>query len=635
MSEPLSCVLLLTCWILLAASFLGLGLTATRLLSVGDPTSGRGTFACIWIGLTIVVLILQLVHFFAPINRVVALTTVGVGLIPWLDHDNRKFLGQARARMTGPSRPFVVVAAAVLIGLFLSYRALGQPGAYDTGMYHLPAVEWFRSFPVVPGLANLHGRLGFNNSGFLLASFFDAALPPFRPWSIINGFFLLLLAVRALCSWVRLPDLAGGSRRAALYDLFIAPVILVLVLDPLFISSLTAEVPVAAGVFFTGRWLLEGVPGHGAVGADRHGLHVAVTTLLVLALLLTFKLSTVAWSAAGTVVLIWAWRHGLGSAGSVDIRRGFGTAVVVAFFLVGAWAVRGVVLSGYLAYPSPSTAFPVEWRAPLEQATAEQAWIKHYAHNFFYGEELAPRPPPYSFQWLVAWGSAIANDFRHRWLFFYPLLISGGLSLTMLAGRLRELVVPTSERGSERFLPVPSHHVLFAAGASLVFWFVMAPLPRLGFFLVWVVAAVLGASLLRRLTLSVRLQRVGLIGLTLAPLLTPILLDPPESIGGFSEQFARRLVDRQLRAETLPPRTDAYLRRYETDSGLEVWVPRTDNRCWDAPFPCTPHPSPNLRLRKPPDLGGGFMMEGGWTPRRWPNPDSDFLVRWRNESASR
>ena len=45
------------------------------------------------------------------------------------------------------------------------------------------------------------------------------------------------------------------------------------------------------------------------------------------------------------------------------------------------WVGRGVILSGYPAYPSRIGALPVDWRVPTEQAEADVAWIRYYACN--------------------------------------------------------------------------------------------------------------------------------------------------------------------------------------------------------------------------------------------------------------
>jgi hypothetical protein len=35
--------------------------------------------------------------------------------------------------------------------------------AFDTGLYHLPMVNWISNYALPFGLANLHGRFGFNS----------------------------------------------------------------------------------------------------------------------------------------------------------------------------------------------------------------------------------------------------------------------------------------------------------------------------------------------------------------------------------------------------------------------------------------------------------------------------------------
>ena len=67
-----------------------------------------------------------------------------------------------------------------------------------------------------------------------------------------------------------------------------------------------------------------------------------------------------------------------------------------------------------------------------------------------------------------------------------------------------------------------------------------------------------------------------------------------------------------------------------TNTGLAVAVPDGDNRCYNGPILCTPHPEPHLEARDPGDLGQGFRTTGSlWEPQRWPNPWSDFLRFWR------
>ncbi len=57
---------------------------------------------------------------------------------------------------------------------FAALNALTNGYCYDNLLYHLAAVRWVADFGSVPGLANLHGRLGFNSALHPLAAFFGA-----------------------------------------------------------------------------------------------------------------------------------------------------------------------------------------------------------------------------------------------------------------------------------------------------------------------------------------------------------------------------------------------------------------------------------------------------------------------------
>src|SRR4029079_17401394 len=49
----------------------------------------------------------------------------------------------------------------------LAQLSLLKPEYHDFGNYHLATIRWLTAQPIVPGLGNLHFRLGFNQSYFL------------------------------------------------------------------------------------------------------------------------------------------------------------------------------------------------------------------------------------------------------------------------------------------------------------------------------------------------------------------------------------------------------------------------------------------------------------------------------------
>lgn len=638
MSELMDCLILFGFWGVIASAFLGYGVAVTRAV-LGRHADLRSPFVPVWIGIAVVLLVLLAVHPVAAIDRTIQLLVLGTGLLLLLLPDGRSTIRSLFSSLRQCERAAVLVAGAGLIGLYVAFRALGSPTAHDTGMYHLPAVEWFRAFPTVPGLANLHGRLGFNNSSFLLASLFETGHSPLRSWHVTNGFFLLLLAARAWMSWISLPAQQGERKATAYYDLIFAPVPVLLLLDPYFASSLSVEVPVAAGVFFSGRWLLSagGVdPARGS--GSRKDLAIAFAALLVLAVLPTLKLSTVAWSGVAVLVMAWSYRDRILGGDGDDVRRVLGTGAALGLVIMGLWMVRGILLSGYLAYPSVLTAVPVEWSVPAEQAAAEQAWIKHFARFFFDPDTAVRAMRPYSLDWLSAWSSAIVDQPRPRWLFLYPLLMCASFGVAIPVERIWRSWRGGSSTAEGQSVATRAVRVLLPAVAGLIFWFSMAPRPTIGFFFVWVLAAGLGTWTVPDLNVSDRLVQLSAVALILVPAFLPPLaeaaLQPDRS---WETLITRRVAGSRGSERGLesPPVDPERYTEYTTDSGLSLFVPPESTRCWDAPLPCTPHPSENLRLRKPARLGSGFVLEGGWIPRRWPNPESEFLQTWcRTPGAS-
>ena len=67
---------------------------------------------------------------------------------------------------------------------------------YDTGLYHAQAIRWIEEYGVVPGLANLHSRFGYNSASFALSAFFSETWLIGQPMHCVAGFFALLCACK-------------------------------------------------------------------------------------------------------------------------------------------------------------------------------------------------------------------------------------------------------------------------------------------------------------------------------------------------------------------------------------------------------------------------------------------------------
>src|SRR5689334_5571318 len=133
----------------LAVSYLGWGSVAARLLRLSTTK-----VMLVWLGWTIVLLIFQLLHLAFPLNAFVAVPVFLLGIAFSIPH--------IRGLRFAPGMAIVIAVAA----FWIASRSMLPPQAYDTGLYYLNTIRWIHSFPIVPGLGNLHGRLAFNQSYF-------------------------------------------------------------------------------------------------------------------------------------------------------------------------------------------------------------------------------------------------------------------------------------------------------------------------------------------------------------------------------------------------------------------------------------------------------------------------------------
>src|SRR5882762_11241485 len=116
-----------------------------------------------WMGLAFSVAALEIWSLVLPITPSIALFLFGVGILG---------LGLSRSKLRASllaawqnSRWLLLLGLA--FALLLALRSCGPFEYYDTGLYGAPSIRWIQTYPAIPGLANLHGRLGFNSSVFL------------------------------------------------------------------------------------------------------------------------------------------------------------------------------------------------------------------------------------------------------------------------------------------------------------------------------------------------------------------------------------------------------------------------------------------------------------------------------------
>lgn len=569
-------------WFILAGLLVGLGAAVSR-VALAAPRSGLS--APFWIGWAVWIAILQLLHIKIALGTpwVLALLA-GLGSLGLWWNGSRLY-GILRESLR-ERRLFL--AGLAILGVWLGNRGLGPLLSIDAGLYHLGSIRWASEAPLVEGLGNLHGRLAFNSTAFLWMSSLDRWPSLFRGFNIASG--LLLMAAISQISHKILAgtEAAEDAPAAAHFNIRIFHTSLLL---PLFYAAAVMHVSSTSpdwivlilGVVLASE-LVELCSRKAEDDPSGHFLTIAA----LCAVGITVKLS---FAALGVVALaVAALRATQPGAIRIDLPRTLGPGLSLALLLLAPWSLRSVELSGYPAYPMTFGGFEVAWKVPEERAEAELRWIRSWAR----APGKSPDEVLGNADWMLPW---LANRLRASdsiALLVFPAVLA---ALGILAAARRRSGASTT-----------TATLLIPYTVAVLIWFVSAPDPRFLGSSLWVCA---GAMLARETRHEASLDRTGsarrivngasalcaigclvfiaYMGSTVAGARGPFI-----SPGPLHGRYPLRSVE---------------LKSFQTDSGLILQVPLHGDRCWEAALPCTPYPTPRLRLRSEHAPFGGFGLK--------------------------
>lgn len=545
----------------------GIGLFVLR--SMGRrATAESDVLLAPWLGWCTLLGMLQLWHLWLPVD--------GRAIIPAVSLSAAGFLLAGRpfwSALFGQRRQaFASFLAGSLVAVWVASHTTAQPAHPDSAFYHLMAVRWAAEYPIVPGLGNLQGQLAFNNSFFLYAALLD--LGPFtgRSHHLASGVLLFLAILRSLSGLRQLILRRHAPVAWRLYDaLFLVP--LVVYTMGVYGSSPSPDVGVYVLGVVVGSELLRMTTCGDALSELRLGAREFLLLVFVCAIGVTVKLSFAGYGAAACTValLLRVRREGWKTA----LRpRVLAAAFAVGGFTIGLWMLRGVILSGYIAYPSTLGGFAVDWRMPLDTVRLHAAWVRSWART--------PGPTPGEVlcdsQWLWPWFN---RTLRSTFAVTIPMTMVFLLSPSLLLLGDRPGCGRRLDRGW-LFMVLPL--------AGLLFWFFTAPDIRFAGGAFWV--AGLGATALACRGLS--RATVLAIVFSLTSVLLSAAVDPFEFL-------------KPWHMDIRPAKRGA-VQVHTTESGLSVNVPGSVGSSWNAPLPCTSFFNPRLRARTPGRLGDGFAV---------------------------
>lgn len=474
----------------------------------------------------------------------------------------------------------------LVLVLFLIFfiSALALPYNYDTGLYHLQAIQWAENEPVVFGLGNLHGRLAFNSHFFLLAAFFNF-LP--QNFYILNAVLLFAFAVYCLQKFDKI--------------LYFSALLFVFYFYYKWISSPTPDILATLLVFFILLETSEKLKSDPEPVFDSEWFVI----LSAACFLLTLKLSNVPILLIFVVFIPSVWKHRLKSvlqAKKQILFFGFFNT-----FLFSLWLGRNLILSGYLIYPFPALDwFGFDWKIPISKVIEEKFLVEIWA-------KIPPdvtnvsRDLPLSFaDWFPVWLEARPNSLLEKMLFFGVILL---FPFGMYRCRIGFSLFKSQAK---------AYATVWAVSlGGLLFWFLTAPDFRFahGFLAMGFVSSVL--LVLPLLEQIFEKYHVYFQKIAFAFFLFYLII----LLFNFANMpFSEISVLKKIK-NTVPANYEKHFLYPEpypivacdtvyTADGFRVFVPKDDPRCWASPLPCTPLQGFDSQMvRRGESLRTGFRIK--------------------------
>lgn len=570
-----SMLLIAGCWIVLVGLLIGLGTATWKLSGASTPVQGTSAFFigwAVWIG------ILQLLNFWLPLGHVsVIALLIGLGVLGWAW--NGRTLG-AKFRASLRERRFVFLGFA-LFALWLANRSLGPLLAIDAGLYHLTAIKWASDYPLITGLGNLHGRLAFNSAGFLWLSSLDAGPGLLRSYNVALGPLLLVAIARiGARAFVHRPKARDLEAAQMFHAISLLPLLYAAAV--MHVSSTSPDwIILILGVVLASEWVERSDLGS---NPDEKGNFLAIAALCAsgIAVKLSFAVLGGAVLALGIVGVL-----RLHPGNRYSALRALLPGIMLVLLLLVPWSLRSLGMSGYPAYPSTLFAIDVSWRVPQSHVENEVRWIRSWARS----PGASPERVLGNRDWILPWLKNRLRSSDSVALLLFPLAFSGwGL-----------FGYGVRRGGMPRWVP----WLLGSYATSVLCWFVIAPDPRFLGSALWICAATLLASAPRQELAGKEpdaMRRISLAGTALGILgYLAFVIFMGSKVGG--------AYIRPGPMDGRYPLQNIQTKKFRTRSGLVLNIPRSGDRCWEAPLPCTPFGVKRLRLRIEDQLAAGFELE--------------------------
>jgi hypothetical protein len=357
-------------------------------------------------GLIFSTIYFNLVSFWLPVNYATLMPLFAVSTYVFGSRNNiaLSFISSAKKQcrylFLKPN-----IYATIPVCIMLLYYWLLPPVNADSPGYHYSTILWFESYKVVPGLANVDGRLAYNSAAFIIQAAYAFTRLTGQSLYPLNGVLTIFFFLWMMGKILRSTDTFTG------FAWFILLYLLnrVLLVN---MSSPTADTLVIICLAYAIIRIFE------ALIANKPSPYFLLPLVILLYAVIA-KLS--AYSIVLLVPLIF-WRVKRGQKAFLLYIGLFAISLLIYL----PWLCRNVILSGYLLYPVPFIdIFSFDWKAPKDVLLLDYIYIKRLPINFDDGlVHIQPAPFPH---WVWPWMQKQFNNGMRSELFIFLMAICSPL----------------------------------------------------------------------------------------------------------------------------------------------------------------------------------------------------------------
>ena len=562
-------------WLLLFLLFSGLGIGVIKILRQPLATSWVWLDS-FWLGWALSLGVMQIWHLAFPINDALVMIFALVAAVSLIRQRQSGF--DALKRLRGSKLPLLVFA---LLVFWFSNRALGMPIAYDTGYRDIQAVLWIDTYPIVPGLGNLFWSLAFNQSVYLYDALLDTSIWSGRSVYICTGLLLVVYLAHSLRGAAQLARsrTAEDLRWSSVFSTLTIPFIVFQTVRWGGITHFLTDTVVDLVGFLTVIYLLDFLQ-YWRADSENRDYHLYRLAIIIVTGF-TIKQSFVVFGLASLAfaIIIWARRGGLRTNPMIAFPM-----LLFAVAVLLPWMARGLITSGYAAYPQSIGRFELDWTIPKEQVELRQRTLA--TNTRLRGGD--PEEVLASWEWLRPWLRKFLNN-------VFPTLLPTVISVAAIA---LYVMASGKRRGGGR-APGVSWHALIPLVVMLLFWFFTVPNDKYVRYVFWSFAALSSAmAALAWHWIAWRRRVLALFALVLLCLAYVVYL-----IVRHDEVIVPAGANDGFHALIQPTYEE-----FVTGDGTIINHPTRLNQCWQVPLPCTPFPQAGISARVPGELGHGFRM---------------------------